>query len=134
MRRLIVIAFACLVVIGSGAFGAPSAQSTVDQKSAAQSTAQQKKQVKKNVGPGHEAANGGEDVAKGVGRGTESMAKGTAGSVGNLATGHPVMAASSLGKGAAGLGKDSGKGAVKGTAKAGKGLGGGIKKLGRKIF
>ncbi len=135
MRHAVTVAFVLVLAVASVAFGKPQAQSPAAQTSTGQPAAHQgKKQVKKSSGPGHEAARGGGDVAKGVGRGTESMAKGTAGSVGDLATGHPVMAGASLGKGVAGLGKNTGEGTVKGTAKVGKGVGGGLKKLGRKIF
>jgi Uma2 family endonuclease len=68
-----------------------------------------------------------------VGHGTEAMGKGAAGSVGDLATGHPVMAGASLGKGAAGLGKDTGKGALNGSAKLGKGAGAALRNLARKF-
>lgn len=88
---------------------------------------------RKTTGPGKEIGKGGEDVGKGVGKGSVELGKGAAGSVGNLATGHPVSAGASLGKGAAGFGKDAGVGTGKGTAKIGKGVGGEFKKLGKKV-
>ncbi len=104
-------------------------QSGVDQDSAAQKTAQNKKKAR---GPGKEIGKGGEDIGKGAAKGSADLAKGAAGGVGNLATGHPVSAAGSMGKGVGGLGKNVSVGTGKGVAKIGKGVGGEFKKLGHK--
>jgi len=57
------------------------------------------------------------------------VAKGTAGAAGNLVTGHPISAATSLGKGAGKGGAHVAVGTGKGVGKIGKGAGIGLKKL-----
>ena len=82
--------------------------------------------------PGKEIGHGGEDIGKGAAKGSVDLGKGVVGGAGNLATGHPIDAGASVGKGAIGFGKNVGVGAGKGTYKIGKGIGGLFKKLGRK--
>jgi hypothetical protein len=77
----------------------------------------------------HNVASGAGDIGKGAGKGVGSAAVGTAKAAGNLATLHPIDAASSLGKGAAGAGKDVGVGAVRGTGKILKGTGQAIRHI-----
>jgi hypothetical protein len=84
---------------------------------------------KNEPSPGRQMANGAGNVAGGAARGVGSAAKGTAKGAGDLVTLHPINAASSVGKGAAGAGKDAGVGAVKGTAKVTKGVGRAIKHI-----
>jgi hypothetical protein len=64
-----------------------------------------------------------------VGRAAADVGKGTAGAAADLATLHPIDAATSLGKGGAKAGTHVATGTVKGTAKVGKGIGKGIKKI-----
>jgi hypothetical protein len=66
---------------------------------------------------------------KDIGSGAATIGKGTAGAVGNLATGHPVNAAASLGKGVGKGGTRVAIGAGKGAYKVSKGVGVGLKKL-----
>lgn len=68
-------------------------------------------------------------AARDVGSGAATIGKGTAGAVGNLATGHPINAASSLGNGVGKGGAHIALGAGKGAAKLGKTAGSGLKKL-----
>jgi len=91
------------------------------------------KKEKNQKGPGKEMKQGGKDIGKGAAKGSKDLAVGTGKSAGDLVTGHPVDAATSLGKGAAGFGKNAGVGAGKGGVKIGKGAVGATKKLGRKI-
>jgi hypothetical protein len=70
-------------------------------------------------------------AARDVGAGAANIGKGTAGAVGNLATGHPINAAASLGKGVGKGGTQVAMGAGKGVGKLGKGVGVGLKKLTR---
>ena len=107
-------------------------QSSPSPEPAAQGSAHKGKEQKPTA-PGKEIGRGGEDVGKGVGKGSVDLGKGAAGSVGNLATGHPISAGASLGKGTAGFGKHAGVGTGKGAVKIGKGVGGEFKKAGRKI-
>lgn len=67
-------------------------------------------------------AGGKSNPAKEVGSGAANVGKGTAASVGNLATGHPVKSATSLGKGV-------GKGGAQIATGTGKAVGKGLKKL-----
>ena len=107
-----------------------SCQSNTQQESttAPQSSA---RKVQSNT-PGKEIGHGGEDIGKGAAKGSLDLGKGVVGGAGNLATGHPIDAGASVGKGAIGFGKNVGVGAGKGTYKIGKGIGGLFKKLGRK--
>jgi hypothetical protein len=84
---------------------------------------------KNEPSPGRQMANGAGNVAGGAARGVGSAAKGTAKGAGDLVTLHPINAATSVGKGAAGAGKDVSVGAVKGTAKVTKGIGRAIKHI-----
>ena len=68
-------------------------------------------------------------AAKDVGSGAAAIGKGTAGAVGNLATLHPIGAASSLGQGVAKGGTHIAVGAGKGVGKLSKAAGSGLKKL-----
>jgi hypothetical protein len=115
----------------SSSFGAR--QSAPSEPEGATEQSVEKSKDTKPTGPGKEIGKGGEDVGKGVGKGSADLGKGAAGSAGNLATGHPVKAGASLGKGASGFGKNVAVGAGKGTAKIGKGVGGEFKKLEKKI-
>jgi hypothetical protein len=80
-------------------------------------------------GPGKEIGSGAGDIGKGAAKGAGNLATGTGKGALDLVTLHPINAAASVGKGAAGAGKDVGVGTVKGTGKIGKGIGKAIKKL-----
>jgi hypothetical protein len=77
----------------------------------------------------HDVRSGAGDIAKGAGKGALSAAKGTGKAVGDLATLHPINAATDLGKGAVGVGKNVGVGTVKGAGKIIKGTGKAIKRV-----
>jgi hypothetical protein len=78
---------------------------------------------------GGDVGSGAADIGKGAAHGALDVGKGTAGAVGNLATGHPVNAATSLGKGVGKGGAHVAIGTGKGVGKMGKGAGIGLKKL-----
>jgi hypothetical protein len=96
-----------IFLIGLGLAVGAQSQSTTNPDTSASTVKPQKSTAKKKPGPGREAANGGGDVAKGVGKGA-----------GDLVTLHPIKGASAVGKGAG-----------EGTYKVGKGIGGGIGKI-----
>jgi hypothetical protein len=77
----------------------------------------------------HDVGSGAGNLGKGAGKAALSAAKGTGKAAGDLATLHPINAASDLGRGAVGVGKNAGTGAVKGTGKILKGTGKAIKHL-----
>jgi hypothetical protein len=70
---------------------------------------------KKHTSAKHDVGSGAGDIGKGVGKGAASAAKGTGKAAVDLATLHPINAATDLGKGAAA--KGTGK-ILKGTGKA----------------
>jgi hypothetical protein len=72
---------------------------------------------------------GAATIGKSAASGAYDVGKGTAGALGNLATGHPINAATSLGKGVGKGGAHVAIGTGKGVAKMGKGAGMGLKKL-----
>lgn len=77
----------------------------------------------------HDVGSGAGDIGKGAAKGAGSAAKGAGKAGVDLATLHPVDAATDVGKGAVGTGKNVGVGAVKGTGKILKGTGKAIKHL-----
>jgi hypothetical protein len=77
----------------------------------------------------HDIRSGVGDIGKGAGKGAISAGKGTGKAAADLATLHPIDAATDLGKGAVGVGKNVGVGTVKGTGKIIKGTGKAIKHL-----
>ncbi len=88
-----------------------------------------KKASKHHTSAKHDVGSGAGEIGKGVGKGAGSAAKGVGKSAADLATLHPINAATDLGKGAAGAGKNVGVGAVKGTGKIIKGTGKAIKHI-----
>jgi len=84
---------------------------------------------KKHTSAKHDIGSGAGDIGKGVGKGAASAAKGTGKAAADLATLHPINAATDLGKGAAGAGAHLGIGAAKGTGKILKGTGKAIKHI-----
>ena len=114
---------ACILVLLSLPAVARPANPPQDQGAAQTQPVPKGDKQKVEPGPGKE-----------IGKGAESLGKGTAGAAGNLVTLHPAHAAGDLGKGAGGAGKDVGVGAGKGAAKVGKGSAKGVGKLGKKIF
>lgn len=125
-ESITMICLALIIILALPDFG----QSNTGQESnpAPQSSASKDK----TNSPGKEIGHGGEDIGKGAAKGSVDLGKGALGGAGNLATGHPIDAGASVGKGAIGFGKNVGVGAAKGTYKIGKGIGGLIKKRGRK--
>jgi hypothetical protein len=124
---------ACALLLALSSFARPGiAQDDVSGQGATQSV-QKTRKHKPQRSPGKEIGKGSEDIGKGAGKGAESLGKGTAGAAANLATLHPVGAATDLGKGAGAAGKNVGVGTVKGTAKIGKGSAKGVGRLGKKI-
>jgi hypothetical protein len=95
----------------------------------AQTATEEPKSKARNKGSKHDVGSGAGDIAKGAGKGAASAAKGTGKAAGDLATLHPIDAATDFGKGAAGAGKNAGVGAVKGTGKIIKGTGKALKHL-----
>ena len=114
---------ACILLFLSLPALARPANSPQDQGTTQTQSVPEGEKRKVQPGPGKE-----------VGKGAESLGKGTSGAAGNLVTLHPGHAAADLGKGAAGAGKDVGVGTGKGAAKVGKGSAKGVGKLGKKIF
>ena len=104
-------------------------QSGTGQTTTAETKQKTVQKQKTEPSPGRQMANGAGNVAGGAAKGAGSAAKGVGKGAADLATLHPVDAATSVGKGAAGAGKDAGVGAVKGTAKITKGLGRAIKHI-----
>jgi hypothetical protein len=96
-----------IFLIGLGLAAAAQSQSPTGSDASGRAIGTHKSHARRKPGPGREAANGGGDVAKGVGKGA-----------GDLATLHPVKAVGAVGKGAG-----------EGTYKVGRGIGGGIAKL-----
>jgi hypothetical protein len=84
---------------------------------------------KRHTSAKHEVRSGAGDIGKGAAKGVGSAAKGTGKAAADLATLHPINAATDLGKGAVGTGKNVGVGAVKGTGKIVKGTGKAIKHI-----
>ncbi len=95
----------------------------------AQSTDQQKVSRHKSPSAKHDVGSGAGDVGKGVAKGAGSAAKGAGKSAADLATLHPIDAATDLGKGAVGTGKNVGVGAAKGTGKIVRGTGKALKHI-----
>jgi hypothetical protein len=87
------------------------------------------KKQKNEPGPGRQVSNGAGNIAGGAGKGAGDAAKGVGKGAANLATLHPIDAATSVGKGAGSAGKDVTVGAAKGSGKVVKGIGRGIKHL-----
>jgi len=78
---------------------------------------------------GGEMASGAGDIGKGVGKGAGSLAVGTGKGAVDLATLHPIDAATDVGKGGAKAGAHVAVGTVKGTGKVVTGVGKGIKHI-----
>ncbi|HTD56244.1 MAG TPA: hypothetical protein VK670_12730 [Silvibacterium sp.] len=78
---------------------------------------------------GGEMASGAGDIGKGVGKGAGSLAVGTGKGAVDLATLHPIDAATDIGKGGAKAGTHIAVGTVKGTGKVVTGVGKGIKHI-----
>jgi hypothetical protein len=87
------------------------------------------KAKKPEPSPGRQVANGTGNIAGGAGKGVGDLATGTGRGAADLATLHPIDAAGSVGKGAAGAGKEVAVGTTKGTGKVVKGVGRGIKHI-----
>ncbi|MGC2658741.1 MAG: hypothetical protein WA324_12355 [Bryobacteraceae bacterium] len=99
---------AIIFLIGFGLAGASDPQSTTGSDSSYSRVVRSKQsKVRKKPGPAREAANGGGDLARGVGKGA-----------GDLVTLHPIRGAGALGKGAG-----------EGTYKISKGAVGGVVKI-----
>lgn len=79
--------------------------------------------------PGADVGHGAGDIGKGTAKGAGAAAKGVGKGAADLATLHPIGAATNVGKGAVVAGKDVGVGAAKGTGKIAKGTGRGIGKI-----
>jgi hypothetical protein len=80
-------------------------------------------------GAAREIGSGAGNIGTGVAKGTGDAAKGAAKGAGDLVTLHPVNAATSIGKGAAGATKNVTAGTAKGTGKMAKGIGRAFKSL-----
>jgi len=78
---------------------------------------------------GGEMASGAGNIGKGVGKGAGSLAVGTGKGAVDLATLHPIDAATDIGKGGASAGAHVAVGTVKGTGKIVVGVGKGIKHI-----
>lgn len=113
--------------VGLPAFG----QSVSDQSANQSTTTDQKaaKKTKKGRSPGGDVGSGSGDIGKGAAKGAGSAAKGVGEGAADLATLHPINAATSVAKGAGTAGKDVTVGTTKGSAKIVKGIGRGIKHL-----
>ena len=82
-----------------------------------------------HASPGADVGHGAGDIGKGTAKGAGAAAKGVGKGAVDLATLHPIGAATNVGKGAVVAGKDVGVGAAKGTGKIAKGTGRGIGKI-----
>jgi hypothetical protein len=87
------------------------------------------KEDKKHVSAKRDLGSGAGDIGKGAGKGAASAVKGTGKAAADLATLHPINAATDLGRGAAGAGKNLGVGAVKGSGKILRGTGKALKHI-----
>lgn len=80
-------------------------------------------------GAGHDMGSGTADIGKGAGKAAGSAAKGAAKGAADLATLHPVGAATAIGGGAASGGKHAAVGGAKGVGKITRGVGKLFKKV-----
>jgi len=87
------------------------------------------KTARKHASAKRDIGSGAGDIGKGAGKAVGSAAKGTGKAALDLATLHPINAATDLGKGAVGMGKNAGVGAVKGSGKIVRGTAKAIKHL-----
>ncbi|MBV8828045.1 MAG: hypothetical protein JO108_02335 [Acidobacteriaceae bacterium] len=108
---------------------ADSGRAQTTQTTQAETKTKHSKAKKPEPSPGRQVANGTGNIAGGAGKGAGDLAKGTGKGAADLATLHPIDAAGSVGKGAAGAGKDVAVGTTKGTGKVVKGIGRGIKHI-----
>jgi hypothetical protein len=107
------------------AAGIAVAQTTESQTSGNAQNAQEDAKV--HTSAKHDVGSGAGDIGKGAAKGAGSAAKGAGKGAVDLATLHPINAATDLGVGAAKTGKNVGVGTVKGTGKILKGTGKAIK-------
>ena len=100
-------------------------QSTEENKAANEQKTQQSKQP----GAAHDVGSGAGNIGTGAAKGAGAAAKGVGKGTVDLATGHPINSATSVGKGAVTAGKDVTVGTVKGTGKVARGVGKAFKKI-----
>jgi hypothetical protein len=85
--------------------------------------------AKRGRSPGGEIASGSCTLAKGAAKGVGHVAEGAGKGVADLATLHPIGAATALGSGGVSGGKDIAVGAAKGAGQIAKGIGRGLKHI-----
>ena len=115
-----------LVIVG---LGIPAWAQTAEEQNPRTDRPSEVQQHKRQRSAGGEIGSGAGNIGTGAAKGAGSLAKGTGKGAVDLVTLHPVDAAASVGKGAAGAGKDVGVGTVKGTGKIVKGVGKAIRKV-----
>jgi hypothetical protein len=85
--------------------------------------------TKDKPGAAHDMGSGAANIGEGAGKAAGSAAKGTVKGAADLATLHPVGAATAIGGGAASAGKDVAVGSAKGVGKITRGVGKLFKKV-----
>lgn len=85
--------------------------------------------AKDKPGAAHDMGSGTANIGEGAAKGAGSAAKGAAKGAADLATLHPIDAATSIGGGAASAGKDVAVGSAKGVGKITRGVGKLFKKV-----
>jgi hypothetical protein len=85
--------------------------------------------AKDKPGAAHDMGSGTANIAEGAAKGAGSAAKGTVKGAADLATLHPIDAATAVGGGAASAGKDVAVGSAKGVGKITRGVGKLFKKV-----
>jgi hypothetical protein len=103
------------------------AQSAETQTPAAKVDKAAKQKAKRS--PGGDIGSGAANIGTGAAKGAGNLAKGTAKGAVDLATLHPIDAATSVAGGAASAGKDVTVGAAKGAGKITRGVGRVLKKV-----
>ncbi len=126
--KLVVLTCAIFVVaVVAPAWSQATSDQTPDHNSGKHSKAAHNEKHSRSAGG--EMASGAGNIGKGVGKGAGSLAVGTGKGAVDLATLHPINAATDIGKGGAAAGTHVAVGTVKGTGKIAIGVGKGIKHI-----
>jgi hypothetical protein len=116
-----------LTILLAAVAQAQSADTQTPAAQGAKTTKAEKKKVKRSAGG--DIGSGAGDAGTGAAKGAGNLAKGTAKGAVDLATLHPIGAATSVAGGAASAGKDVTVGTAKGAGKITRGVGRVIKKV-----
>jgi hypothetical protein len=104
-------------------------QSTDSHTAATEQKTDQEAGQKNHPGAAHDVGSGAGNIGTGAAKGAGAAAKGVGKGAVDLATGHPINSATSVGKGAVTAGKNVTVGTVKGTGKIARGVGKTFKKI-----